>query len=100
MRASNASFDRDPRGRCAEVPVTQGESLLTALLENGVALAHDCDGAAACATCLVTVRDDQGALLAVDEDEQYVLDRSVNTVSGSRAACLAIASGGSVVVEI
>jgi iron-sulfur cluster assembly protein len=98
MRTLNVTFDRDmPR---MEVPLTQGESLLGALLEMGVALTHDCDGAAACATCLVIVRDGMDALHAVDEDEQYVLDRAARSEPGSRAACLAIATGGTVVVEI
>jgi ferredoxin len=99
MRVRNVAINRTPR-ESIEVALTQGESLLAALLEKGVALAHDCDGAAACATCLVTVKDTRGALQAVDEDEQYVLDRSANTVEGLRAACLAIAAGGSVVVAV
>jgi 2Fe-2S ferredoxin len=99
MRVRNVALKRTPT-ESIEVALTQGESLLAALLAKGAALAHDCDGAAACGTCLVTVNDARGALQAVDDDEQYVLDRSVNTVEGSRAACLAIAAGGSVVVEV
>jgi ferredoxin len=100
MRALKIASHRDQQAERVEVQLTQGESLLAALLHKGVPLEHDCDGAAACATCLVTVHDGHEALQAVDEDEQYVLDRSVNTAQGSRAACLAIACGGSVVVEI
>jgi len=85
----------------AKVSVTlaPGASLLDALLENGIAVGHDCGGSLACASCQVVVLQDTARLAAPGEDELDMLDRSC-AATGARLACQAIGAGGEVVVDI
>ena len=58
------------------VTLSEGEVLLHSLLESGAALAHDCGGKLACATCRVMVREGAERSSAASEDELDMLDRA------------------------
>lgn len=81
------------------VILSEGEILLDGLLKGGAALAHDCGGTLACATCCVIVRDGLHALDPASEDEIDMLDRACVTEPHARLACQATGSG-KIVVEI
>lgn len=82
-----------------KVTLGRGQVLLDGLLKNGIALAHECGGALACATCSVVVRGGTAILSPIDEDEQDMLDRAGMSGRGARLACQVISSGGQVVIE-
>jgi iron-sulfur cluster assembly protein len=85
----------------AKVSVTlaPGASLLDALLQNGIAVGHDCGGSLACASCQVVVLQDTARLAPPSEDERDMLDRSC-AATGARLACQATGAGGEVMVDI
>lgn len=81
------------------VTLTGGETLLHAVLESGVSLAHECGGKLACATCCVVISEGRNALSEPSVDELDMLDRAGATADGARLACQA--SGfGEVVLRI
>ncbi len=75
--------------------LSEGETLLHGLLRGGAALAHDCGGKLACATCCVVVSE--GALSQPSDDELDILDRAGFAQDGARLACQAVGSGEVVV---
>jgi len=81
------------------VNLSDGERLLDALLKSGAAVAHDCGGTLACASCCVIVRDGLDALSPPSADEVDMLDRACVAEPGARLACQA-AGTGEFVVEI
>lgn len=81
------------------VTLREGEILLHGLLKGGAALAHDCAGKLACATCCVVVRDGGAALSPPTDDELEMLERAGVAHEGARLACQASGSG-EIVVEI
>jgi iron-sulfur cluster assembly protein len=81
-------------------PLAEGEFLLERLLRDGVALAHDCGGTLACASCRVIVREGLERLSPASEEEQDMLDRAACSEPGSRLACQASGRGAGLVVEI
>lgn len=82
------------------LPLAEGEILLERLLQDGAALAHDCGGTLACASCRIIVRAGLETLSPASEDEQDMLERASCLEPGSRLACQAIGRGGDLVVEI
>lgn len=83
----------------ASVVLSEGETLLERLLEQGVDIAHDCGGKLACSSCRVVVRSGVERLEAASEDELDMLDRSGAAAPGARLACQ-VSGPGEVVVEI
>ena len=81
-------------------PLAEGEVLLERLLQEGVALAHDCGGTLACASCRIIVREGLETLSPASEDEQDMLEKASCSEPGSRLACQAIGGGGDLVIEI
>lgn len=79
--------------------LTEGEILLHGLLRGGAALAHDCGGKLACATCCVFVREGREDLSQPTDDELDMLDRAGVAEDGARLACQ-VTGSGEVVVEI
>ena len=77
-----------------------GEVLLDRLLEEGVAVTHECGGKLACSTCRVVVREGTEHLSAISEDELDMLDRASADAPGTRLACQAVSDGGEVVVAL
>src|SRR5207244_1407794 len=64
------------------------------------ALASDCGGTLACASCQVVVLEGLDRLSPASEDELDMLDRSCASAPGARLACQTIGAGGDIVVEI
>jgi iron-sulfur cluster assembly protein len=81
------------------VTLSEGEILLHGLLKGGAALAHDCGGKLACATCCVVVREGREALSQPSDDELDMLDRAGVAQDGARLACQ-VTGSGEVVVDI
>jgi iron-sulfur cluster assembly protein len=77
----------------------EGENLLDGLLENAVALGHDCGGSLACASCRVIVLEGIEHLRPASDDEVDMLDRSGASAPGARLACQTVGAGD-LVVEI
>ena len=77
-----------------------GEVLLDRLLEEGVAVMHECGGKLACSTCQVVVREGMQHLSAMSEDELNLLDRATTRAPGTRLACQAVSAGGEIVVSL
>ena len=80
--------------------LAKGERLLDRMLGEGIALEHDCEGALACASCLVVVHEGAHALSPASADELDLLDRAGATMPGARLACGVIATGSEVDVEM
>ena len=83
----------------ASVILADGETLLERLLEEGVAVSHDCGGKLACSSCRVVVRSGAEGLEAPGEDELDMLDRAGGAAPGARLACQ-VSGPGELVVEI
>ncbi len=81
------------------VTLTEGEVLLHSLLESGAALAHECDGKLACATCCVVVRQGAEALNAPSDDELDMLERAGVAQEGARLSCQ-VSGSGEITVDI
>jgi iron-sulfur cluster assembly protein len=84
----------------AKLLLIEGESLLDGLLRNGIAIAHECGGTLACATCCVIVREGLETLTPASEDEQDMLERAGTFGAHARLACQAVAGSGDLVLEI
>jgi iron-sulfur cluster assembly protein len=82
------------------VSLEAGEVLLDRLLQEGVAVAHECGGKLACSTCQVLVREGMAHLSAMSEDELDMLDRASADAPGARLACQAVSDGGEVVLTL
>ena len=77
----------------------QRETLLDHLLKKGIALAHDCGGTLACASCRVVVREGLELLGAASEEEIDMLDRAGAAAPGARLACQ-VKGTGEMAIEI
>jgi iron-sulfur cluster assembly protein len=80
--------------------LSAGEVLLDRLLEEGVAVTHECGGKLACSTCQVVVREGTEHLNAMSEDELDMLDRASAEAPGTRLACQVVSDGGEIVVSL
>ena len=80
-----------------DVALKGGEVLLDALLRDGHELDHDCDGALACASCVVIVEEGAEQLTPPGEDELDILDKASFSQPGARLACQAAGEGALVV---
>lgn len=78
----------------------EGEVLLERLIEEGIAIAHDCDGTLACASCRVVVAEGADGLSAASEDELDMLERAGASGPRTRLACQSAGSGAEVTVEL
>ena len=74
-------------------------SLLDIALAHGIELEHNCGGSCACTTCHVIVREGEGNLSGMEEDEEDRLDTAVGLTIRSRLGCQAVVKGD-VTVEI
>ena len=81
-----------------KISLKENEALLAALLRQGHEVAHDCDGALACASCVVLVQEGAERLSAPSEDELDILERASFSQPGARLACQAAGEGEFVVV--
>jgi 2Fe-2S ferredoxin len=74
-------------------------SLLDVAENCGVELEHACGGVCACTTCHVIVKEGDGNLSEMDDEEQDRLDMAPGLTLHSRLGCQAVVKGD-VVVEI
>lgn len=74
-------------------------SVLDIALAHDIPLEHNCGGACACTTCHVIVRDGEGHLSAMEQEEEDRLDTAEGLTLHSRLGCQAIVRGD-VTVEI
>ena len=81
------------------IEVAEGSSILDAALEGDVWLEHNCGGFCACTTCHVIVKDGEGNLSEVEDEEEDRLDTAEGLTLSSRLGCQARVFGD-VVVEI
>jgi iron-sulfur cluster assembly protein len=100
MASVSVLLENDPHRAVVELPLVPRKSLLDTLLAGGVALAHECGGKLACATCRVIVRQGLASLDPAGDDELDMLDTAGVPEPGARLACQAIAVGGDLVIEI
>lgn len=100
MASVSILLGNDPHGAAVELPLLVRKSLLDTLLAGGVALAHECGGKLACATCRVIVRQGVEGLEPARDDELDMLDTAGVLEPSARLACQAIAVGGDLVIEI
>ncbi len=77
----------------------QPESLLDVAMHFGFHLEHACGGSCACTTCHVWVKEGEGNLSEMTEEEQDRLDTAADLNLHSRLGCQAVVKGD-VVVEI
>jgi len=75
------------------------ESLLDIALHFGLQLEHACGGSCACTTCHVVVKQGDGNLSPMEDDEADRLDMAADLTLHSRLGCQAVVKGD-VVVEI
>jgi iron-sulfur cluster assembly protein len=80
--------------------LAQGANLFEGLLENGIAVGHDCGGSLACASCQVVVLQGIEHLAPASDDELDMLERSGASAPGARLACQATGTGGELEVDI
>lgn len=81
------------------VTLSEGEVLLHSLLESGAALAHDCGGKLACATCCVIVRQGAETLSPPSDDELDMLERAGVAQDGARLSCQ-VSGSGEITVDV
>ncbi len=81
------------------VTLSEGEVLLHSLLESGAALANDCGGKLACATCCVIVRQGAETLSAPSDDELDMLERAGVAQDGARLSCQ-VTGAGQIAVDV
>ena len=74
-------------------------SLLDIALNQGIHLEHACGGNCACTTCHVVVKEGDGNLTPMDDDEADRLDMAADLTLRSRLGCQCVVTGD-VVVEI
>ena len=76
-----------PLGKTMDV--SEGMTLLTAILAADESLNHKCEGKAACGTCHVFVQEGRKGLTKIAREENERLDSIVGVGSKSRLACQA-----------
>jgi 2Fe-2S ferredoxin len=80
-----------PAGNAIEV--TEGTTLLAALLGAGVAIPHKCEGKAKCGSCHIYVQEGRKGLSKIAREENERLDTIIGIGSKSRLACQATVLG-------
>ncbi len=86
-----------------DLPDQEGQrgSVLSVLLDSGVAIDHACGGVLACSTCHVYIREGAESAPEPIEEEEDMLDMAPGLEEDSRLACQCVPDGSvDVVVEI
>lgn len=82
------------------VLVESGASLLEALLNAGVRIAHQCGGHSLCGTCRVQVTAGQRGLSKPRPAERKRLDDMAESRPGARLACQAFVGAHAVTIDV
>jgi 2Fe-2S ferredoxin len=77
--------DSCPEGLALEIK--PGKVLCDALLAAGLEIEHACDGACACSTCHIIIREGYVSLAAAEDEEEDQLDKAWGLTPNSRLAC-------------
>jgi 2Fe-2S ferredoxin len=80
-----------PSGK--SIDVAAGTTLLAAILAVEEAIAHKCDGKAACGTCHIYIQEGRKGVSRIGREENERLDTIVGIGSKSRLACQATVLG-------
>jgi 2Fe-2S ferredoxin len=80
-----------PEGKAIEV--SEGTTILTALLGAEVAIPHKCDGNAKCGSCHIFVQEGRKGVSKIGKLENEKLDSIVGVGSKSRLACQTVILG-------
>lgn len=80
-----------PEGKTIEV--SEGSTLLAALLGAEIAIPHKCEGQAKCGSCHIYVQEGRKGLSKIARLENEKLDAIVGVSSKSRLACQATVLG-------
>jgi ferredoxin, 2Fe-2S len=75
------------------IEVTEGTTLLAALLGAEIAIPHKCEGQAKCGSCHIFVQEGRKGLSKIARTENEKLDTIVGVGSKSRLACQATVLG-------
>jgi 2Fe-2S ferredoxin len=87
-----------PSGNTIEV--TEGMSILEALLGAAEKVPHKCDGEAKCGSCHIFVHDGRKSVSKMQRTENERLDSIVGVGSKSRLACQTKFGGENVTIEL
>ena len=90
--------DKCPEGAIIEAET--GESIIDAVMRNGIEIEHACEKSCACTTCHVIVREGFESLPPADELEDDLLDKAWGLEPDSRLSCQAIVQDQDLTVEI
>lgn len=90
--------DKCPEG--AVIEAETGESIIDAVMRNGIEIEHACEKSCACTTCHVIVREGFESLPPADELEDDLLDKAWGLEPDSRLSCQAIVQDQDLTVEI
>jgi 2Fe-2S ferredoxin len=77
-----------------------GETIIDAILKQGIPLEHACEKSCACTTCHVIVREGFDSLIASEEEEDDLLDKAWGLEPESRLSCQARVGEADLVIEI
>ena len=83
-----------------EFEAQEGQSICDELLKNGVEIEHACDGAGACATCHVIIRQGFLSIEEPGEQEEDTLDKAWGLTDQSRLSCQAVVGSEDLTIEI
>jgi ferredoxin, 2Fe-2S len=95
---ADITVDYDPATMPYSEHGLQG-SLLDIALNHGIPLEHACGGSCACTTCHVIVREGDGNLSDMEDDEMDRVEQAAGLTLHSRLGCQAVVKGD-VSVEI
>lgn len=77
------------------------QSILEAVLDNGIELHHNCGGVCACSTCHLYIQSGEEHIVALSDKEEDFIDRAINPRLNSRLGCQCIMhKGGSGTIEV
>jgi ferredoxin, 2Fe-2S len=76
-----------------KLDVSEGMTILKALLESDNKIQHNCEGKASCGTCHIFVLEGRKGLSKIGREENEKLDTIVGVGSKSRLACQATILG-------
>lgn len=88
---------------CPEGLVIEAEPGMTicdAALKQGIEIEHACEKSCACTTCHVYIREGEGSLNSIEEEEDDLLDKAWGLEPDSRLSCQAVVGDTDLIIEI
>lgn len=83
-----------------ELPIAAGEDVLDVVLDNGIALQHNCGGVCGCSTCHIYVSKGMDSVQEISDKEEDFIDRAVRPRITSRLACQCVVLAGDIEITI